>query len=508
MALASRRYLILAILAGALALISLDNTIVNVALPSMQESLNATTTQMQWVVDAYSVLFAGTLLLAGTLSDRFGRRRALMFGLVVFGAGSTIAGLATSAEMLIACRALMGIGGAFIMPSTLSILAQVFTDPRERAQAIGIWAAVAGAAVGLGPIVGGLLLEVFDWRSVFWVNPPLAVVLLVLAVRFIPESTDPARPRLDLIGAALSTLGLIALVVTIIQLPDEGLSADVVVIAVIAVVSLIAFVWWERRTETPLLPMTLFTQRLFTVSIASVALVYFALMGVMFFLPQFLQLVQGFDPLGSGFAVLPGAVGLFLASLISPRLADRFGTRRIVVLGLLLVAVGLAVAVPIGVDAAYLHLGGCLLAMGLGLGLVLPQATNGVLASVPRERAGLGSAVNDGIGELGGSLGVAVLGAVLAAGYRNQVDANIDAAGDALAEVPTAVVDAVRESLASASLIIRQLPEVIAEPVRAATGEAFVSGMDTALAVGAVISLIGAAVAWWGFPRQVERVEE
>jgi predicted MFS family arabinose efflux permease len=236
--------------------------------------------------------------------------------------------------------------------------------------------------------------------------------------------------------------------------------------------------------------------------------VYFALMGVMFFLPQFLQLVQGFDPLGSGLAVLPGAVGLFLASLMSPRLANRFGTRRIVVLGLLLVAVGLAAAVPIGVDAAYLHLGGCLLAMGLGLGLVLPQATNGVLASVPRERAGLGSAVNDGIGELGGSLGVAVLGAVLAAGYRNQVNADLDAAGDALADVPTAVVDAVRESLASASLIIRQLPEVIAEPVRAATGEAFVSGMDTALAVGAVISLIGAVVAWWGFPRQVERVEE
>jgi predicted MFS family arabinose efflux permease len=253
--------------------------------------------------------------------------------------------------------------------------------------------------------------------------------------------------------------------------------------------------------------MTLFTQRLFTVSIASVALVYFALMGVMFFLPQFLQLVQGFDPLGSGFAVLPGAAGLFVASLLSPRLADRFGTRRIVVLGLLLVAVGLAVAVPIGVDAAYLHLGGCLLAMGLGLGLVLPQATNGVLASVPRERAGLGSAVNDGVGELGGSLGVAVLGAILAAGYRDQVSTDIDAAGDALANVPTEVLDALRESLASASLVIRQLPEVIAEPVRAATGEAFVSGMDTALAVGAVISLIGAAVAWWGFPRQVERVE-
>lgn len=503
-----RPYAVLAILGGALALISLDNTIVNVALPSMQESLSASTAELQWVVDAYSVLFAGTLLLAGTLSDRFGRRRALLFGLVVFAVASFTAGLVSSAAALIACRAVMGIGAAFIMPSTLSILAQVFTDRNERARAIGIWAAVAGAAVGLGPILGGALLAVFDWRSIFWVNPPLAVIVIILALLFVPESTDPAKPRLDLIGAALSSVGLIAFVVTIIEVPDEGLSLTTVGAAIVAVAALSGFVVWERRVPIPLLPMTLFGQRLFVVAIASVALVYFALMGVMFFLPQFLQLVQGFTPLQSGFAVLPGAAGLFVASLLSPSLAARIGTRRTVVIGLLAVALGLAAAVPLGVDSPYVHLGACLALMGLGLGLVLPQATNGVLASVPRERAGLGSAVNDGVGELGGALGVAILGAVLAVSYRSQIDADIATAGDALTDVPAAVIDSIRESLAAASLAIRQLPEELAEPVRAATGQAFVSGMDIALAVAAVVAAVGALVAWRGFPERVGPVEE
>jgi len=505
---APRRNVVLAILGGALALISLDNTIVNVALPSMQESLGASTAELQWVVDAYSVLFAGTLLLAGTLSDRFGRRRALLFGLIVFAVASFTAGLVSSASALIACRAVMGIGAAFIMPSTLSILAQVFTDRNERARAIGIWAAVAGAAVGLGPILGGALLAVADWRSIFWVNPPLAAIVIILALLFVPESTDPAKPRLDLIGAALSSVGLIAFVVTIIEVPDEGNSMTTVTAAVTAVIALVGFVLWERRAPVPLLPMSLFGQRLFVVAIASVALVYFALMGVMFFLPQFLQLVQGFTPLQSGFAVLPGAAGLFVASLLSPGLAARIGTRRTVMIGLLAVAVGLGAAVPLGVDSPYLHLGSCLMLMGLGLGLVLPQATNGVLASVPRQRAGLGSAVNDGMGELGGALGVAVLGAVLAASYRSQIDTDIAAAGDSLADVPAAVIESIRESLASASRAIRQLPEGFAEPVRAATGQAFVSGMDIALAVASVVVLIGAVVAWRGFPDRVSRVEE
>ena len=215
---------ILFVLAAALALISLDNTIVNVALPTLQEELGASTAELQWVVDAYSVLFAGTLLLAGSLGDRFGRRRALVIGLVVFGAGSLTAGFATTADGLIVCRAIMGIGGAFIMPSTLSILVQVFTDPRARAQAIGIWAAVAGAAVAIGPILGGFLLEVTSWHAIFWVNPPLVVLAVVATLLLVPESLDPGKPRLDPLGAVLSTVGIVAFVVTVIEVPVQGIS--------------------------------------------------------------------------------------------------------------------------------------------------------------------------------------------------------------------------------------------------------------------------------------------
>lgn len=496
------------VLAGALALISLDNTIVNVALPTLQEELGASTAELQWVVDAYSVLFAGMLLLAGSLGDRFGRRRTLIIGLVIFGAGSLAAGFATSADLLIVCRAIMGIGGAFIMPSTLSILVQVFTEPRERAQAIGIWAAVAGAAVAIGPILGGLLLEVTTWHAIFWVNPPLAVLAILATLALVPESRDPSRPRLDPLGAILSTVGIVAFVVTVIEVPDQGVSPVTFASTVTAVVFLAAFVWWERRAPRPLLPMELFANRLFTVAIVTVALVYGALMGVMFFLPQFLQLVQGDTPLQSGIAMLPAAGGLFLASLFSPRWAERYGTRRIVVTGLVLVVLGLAFAAYLTADSAYLHVGGSLGLMGLGLGMVLPQATNAVLASVPRERAGMGSAVNDGVGELGGSLGVAVLGSLLSLGYRNEIEAQVSAAGDAIAAIPSSVVDAVRESLAAGSLAVASLPADVATPIRQVAGNAFVSGMTTALLVAAAIVAAGALLAWRLFPARVERVEE
>lgn len=496
------------VLSAALAVIAFDNTIVNVALPRLQEDLNATTSQLQWVVDAYSVLFAGLLLLAGSLGDRFGRRLAFTAGLVVFGVGSLMAGFASDAGTLTFWRAVMGVGGAFIMPSTLSILTQVFTDRRERAQAIGIWAAVAGGAVALGPIVGGVLLEQFDWNAIFWVNPPIVALVLIATVLIVPESKDPARPRLDPWGAVLSTLGVVALVVAIIQVPEAGLDAVTVGSAVVAVAALGAFVWWERRAPRPMLPMSLFRERLFTVAIVAVALVYFALMGTMFFMPQFLQLVQGMTPLQSGVAVLPGALGMLVTSLVSPRVAQRVGARRMVVAGLAVVTVGLSGMAFLTVQASYAWIGVSLLLMGIGLGMTLPQATNGVLASVPRERAGMGAAVNDGMSELGGSLGVAVLGAVMAAMYRGQIDDAIVRAGDAVNSVPTQVVEAVRESLASAILAIARLPADVADVIRDVAAQAFVTGMTWALTVGAVVAGVGVVLAWRMFPARVEQVEE
>jgi EmrB/QacA subfamily drug resistance transporter len=394
------------------------------------------------------------------------------------------------------------------MPSTLSILVQVFTDPRARAQAIGIWAAVAGAAVAIGPILGGFLLEVTSWHAIFWVNPPLVVLAVVATLLLVPESLDPGKPRLDPLGAVLSTVGIVAFVVTVIEVPDQGISTVTILSTVTAIVFLVAFVWWERRAPRPLLPMELFANRLFTVAIITVAIVYGALMGVMFFLPQFLQLVQGDSPLQSGIAMLPAAGGLFLASLFSPRWAERWGTRRIVVLGLVLVVVGLSLAAYLTAGSAYVHVGGSLGLMGLGLGMVLPQATNAVLASVPRERAGMGSAVNDGVGELGGSLGVAILGSLLSLGYRNEIEAQIQAAGDAINTIPAGVVEAVRESLAAGSLAVARLPSDFATPIREAAGNAFVSGMTTALMVAAVIVAAGAFLAWRMFPARVDKVEE
>ncbi len=505
---AASKWSILAILSFALALISLDNTIVNVALPSLQEDLKATSTQLQWVVDAYSVLFAGTLLLAGGLGDRFGRKRILVIGLVIFGAGSLAAGASSSVDLLIASRALMGIGGAFIMPSTLSILVQTFTAPAERAQAIGVWAAVAGVGVAIGPIVGGALLEHFSWHSVFLVNPPLILIALAITLFVVPESLDPSKPKLDMTGAALSSLGLIALVAFIVELPDSGINAVTVGAGFIAAAFLSLFVWWEKRAPRPLLPMELFTKRVFAVAVVLVGLVYFALMGALFFLPQFLQLVQDMTPLQSGVSMLPGAGGLLVASLVSPRLAERLGTRNVVVVGVLIVTAGLSAMAFVQPMTTYPYVGLALGITGVGMGLVLPQATNAVLSQVPRERSGMGSAVNDAVSELGGSFGVAILGGILAFFYRARIDEAVSSAGPVATELPDSVLETVRESLASAMVLIGQLPQGLGDPARSVVSQAFVSGMGWALTTGAVVTFLGALLAWRYFPRRMDKVEE
>lgn len=502
------RWAVLIVLSSALAIISLDNTIVNVALPRLQENLAATTSQLQWVVDAYSVMFAGSLLLAGSLGDRFGRRKMLILGLLIFTAGSLLAIFVNQATTLTLCRGLMGIGGAFIMPSTLSILVQVFKEPKERAQAIGIWAAVAGLGVAIGPIVGGLLLEHFTWHAIFWVNPPIAVAVIAAVLIFIPESADQSKPRLDLVGAVLSGLGLVALVVTIIELPEVGIEAFTVTAAVCAVLFLVGFVLWEKRVSRPLLPMQYFKERLFSTSIVIVALVYFALMGAMFFLPQFLQLVKGMSPLQSGIAVLPGAGGLLLASLVSPKLAERFGTRRLVVIGMSVVTAGMLAFSYLQTDTAYIFIAVVFGSIGAGLGLTLPQATNGVLASVPAERSGMGSAVNDAMSELGGSFGVAILGATMSIFYRQNIEQAISNAGEKILLLPPHAIEAARESLAAASIEATRIPDAIGKVYRDVAGQAFVTGMTWALFIGAIITFAGVLIAWKFLPQHVERIEE
>ena len=496
----ARRWVILALLAGCLALIALDNTIVNVALPRMQEDLHVSEGELQWIVDSYSLFFAGSLLIAGSLGDRYGRRLALLFGLSVFGLFSLGAGLAPNTDTLMICRALMGIGGAFIMPPTLSILAQVFRDPGERGQAIAIWAAVAGAAVAVGPVLGGFLLEHFDWHSIFLINPVLVIGAIAVTLAVVPESRNPARPRLDPLGATLSTTGLVSLIYAIIQIPEDGLSLGTVGAGLVGIALLVGFVVWELRAPSPMLDMNFFADSLFSTSVFAVAVIYFALFGAMFFVPQFLQLVRGFSPLASGFGVVPLAAGLLVASLLSTRWAAHVGARTVVVTGLLSVTAGMVVAAFITASTPYVVLGIVLALMGAGLGLALPQGTNGIIASVPREKAGSGAAVNDAVGEIGGSLGVAILGAILSTSYHSSINTAIARAGPAAAELPHATLDSIRESLASASVAAGQIEGPAGPAIRATAGVAFTNGMTTALLIGAIVPAVGAIVVRWKFP--------
>ncbi|MCE1174759.1 MAG: MFS transporter, partial [Propionibacteriales bacterium] len=284
---------VLAILGVAIALSSLDATMVNVALPSIQATFDAPTPLLQWVVDAYAVTFAGTLLLAGALADRFGRRRILVIGLAVFALADIGAMLSDAIAPLVVCRAIIGVAAAFILPAALGIIIELFPDPHERASAIGVWAGVTAVGVAIGPVVGGFLVENFAWSAVFAIGPPIAAVTAVVALRYVPESADPDNPRLDVFGAVLSSLGLAALVIFVIEVAEYGIKPLTVGLAAAAVVLLATFGWWQTRVTKPLLPLELFGFRGFTVSLIIVGLVYATLMGAMFLLPQYLQLVHG-----------------------------------------------------------------------------------------------------------------------------------------------------------------------------------------------------------------------
>ena len=330
-----RRWWTLVVLSVSLLVISLDNTILNVALPTIERDLDASSGDLQWIVDSYTLVFAGLLLTLGSLGDRFGRRLALVSGLVVFGAGSLLSALAPSADMLIASRALMGVGGALIMPSTLSILTNVF-PVHERPKAIGIWAAVAGLGIAVGPVAGGWLIEQFDWSSVFLVNLPIVALALAAAPALVPESRDPAQSRLDPVGAVLSTAGLGVLTWAIIEGGGERGWTDVVTLGGfgVALAALAAFVAWELRTSSPMLDVRLFRIRRFSGASVSISLVFFSLFGAIFFLTMYLQEVMDYGALAAGLRVTPIAAGLVLGGPLSAKLANRAGTRNVVAGGL------------------------------------------------------------------------------------------------------------------------------------------------------------------------------
>jgi EmrB/QacA subfamily drug resistance transporter len=481
-----RRWLTLAVLCLSLFVIVVDNTIVNVALPTLVEDLGTTTSQLQWVVDSYTLVFAGLLLVAGSLGDRFGRKGALTLGLVIFGVASATAAFADGVGALIASRAVMGVGAALIMPATLSILTNVFTDVRERAIAIALWSAVAGIAVAMGPVTGGFLLEHFWWGSVFIVNVPVVIVAIAAGRALVPTSRDPAVPRIDYVGAGLSVVGLATLVWTIIEAPEHGWTSGTAIAGFgVAAVVLALFAAWELRTDEPMLDLRLFTNPRFSAASGAITLISFALFGFIFMATQYLQFILGYSALSAGVHTLPFAAAVMVTAPMSSKLVDRFGTKRIVALGLASFSAGMVVAAGTSMASGYDRVVLTMVLLGGGMGLAQAPATESIMGALPRAKAGVGSAVNDTTRELGGALGVAIIGSILSSLYDARL---VDRAGG---DVPEAAKDSVGSALAVAGRIGGPQGDALADAAR----EAFVHGMTRASIVTAAFAAVGAVVA-------------
>jgi len=486
-----RRWWVLAVLCVSLAMIGLDNTILNVALPTLVRDLHASFSQLQWIIDSYTVVFAGLLLTAGSLGDRFGRKWVMLVGLGVFCAGSAFSAFAWSPEILVVTRALMGVGGALVMPATLSILTNVFVEPHEREKAIGIWAGVAGVGIAVGPIAGGLLLQHFWWGSVFLINVPVIVVGMIAAALLVPNSADPAAPRLDLVGAFLSTVGLAVLLWGIIEAPTTGWHSDRVLVGVsVGLVILGLFLAWELHTDHPMIHLRFFRNRRFSAAGGAIALVVLGLYGTLFVLTQYLQFVLGYSALGTGVAFIPLALLLLIAGPASTPLVRRLGTKAVVSTGLLMIAGGLAWLATASANATFVGgVLGPLAILGLGFGLTMAPTTESIMGSLPRAQAGAGSAMNSTLLQVGGALGVAIIGSVLSAGYRSSVDAVM--AGHA---VPAWVAQIIRSSVGGALEVAHRAGGTLGQALAGAADHGFVHGMHMAMGVACGFAVLGILV--------------
>jgi len=486
--------LILTSLLLAAFLVNLDTTIVNVALPTLVRQLHASTTQLQWVVDAFSLVFAGSVLAAGSLSDRFGRKGMLLAGLAVFGAGSLAGGLTDTPAALIATRAVMGVGAAMVFPSTLSLLTNVFTERRERALAIGLWGAITGVAIALGPIVGGWLLELSDWRSIFFAMAPVAALGGVLAARFVPSSRDARAPRTDRAGFALSTATIGLLIYTIIEAPTHGWGG-VGTLGSFAVASALAaaFVVRERRAEQPMLDLSLFGNPRFTAASGAVAISFFALSGFIFLVTQYFQFLKGYGPLSTGVRLLPVASSVAISSILGARLAVRVGTKLIVATGLFAMAAFYLWVTTAAVGTSYGTIAAQMVVLGTGMGLTSAPATEAVMGVVPRAKAGVGSAVNDATRLLGGTLGVAVIGSVYSSLYARRLTSALPAG------LPSTITHTAHASVGAALTVADRLADVdhsgLGASIHAAASAAFFHGFHAANYVSAAVAAAGAMMA-------------
>ncbi|MFE2987982.1 MFS transporter [Streptomyces sp. NPDC059262] len=466
-----QRWLILGVICLAQLTVLLDNTVLNVAIPSLTRELDASTSDIQWMINAYSLVQSGLLLTAGSSADRYGRKKMLAAGLVLFGAGSLVAGLAQSTGQLIAARAGMGVGGALLMTTTLAVVVQIFDDT-ERVRAIGLWATVNSLGFAAGPLIGGVMLDHFWWGAIFLVNIPVAVIGLIAVLALVPESKNPLGARPDLVGALLSTVGMTGVVYAIISGPQHGwTSAHVGFSALVGLVVLAAFVVWELRIPYPMLDMHFFRNQQFTGAVAGAILVAFGMGGSLFLLTQHLQFVLGYGALEAGLRTAPMALTVVVLNLtgVGARILPKLGTPATIATGMSCLAAGLAAIALLGGDSY----GGMLLGlvvMGAGISVAMPAMANAIMSAIPPEKAGVGAGVNGTLAEFGNGLGVAVLGAVLNSRFA------------ALVSVSAASLPAALAAAKSG-----------AERKRIA--DAFSSGLETSQLVGAVAVLVGGLLA-------------
>ncbi|HEX4109977.1 MAG TPA: MFS transporter [Solirubrobacteraceae bacterium] len=490
----SRKPLILISLLLAAFVINLDTTIVNVALPTLVRELRASNSQLQWIVDAFSLLFAGVVLAAGSLSDRFGRKGMLLAGLSVFGLASVAGGLTDSPGELIAARAAMGVGAAMVFPSTLSLLTNVFTERRERALAIGLWGAITGAAIALGPIVGGWLIELSDWRSIFFAMAPIAAIAAGLVAGYVPTSRDSHAPRIDRAGFVLSTAAIALLVYTIIEAPSRGWgSSRTLGSFALAAVLATAFAGLEWRAREPMLDLSLFGNLRFTAASASVAISFFALSGFIFLVTQYFQFLKGYGPLSTGVRLLPVASSVAISSILGAKLAVRVGTKLVVASGLLAMAAFYVWATTEQAATGYGTIAAQMVVLGTGMGLTSAPATEAIMGVIPTAKAGVGSAVNDATRLLGGTLGVAVVGSVYASLYTSRLTR-------ALPEgLPARFAQTAHESVGAALTTANKLAgaghPALAAALHNAASRAFLDGFHAANYLVGGVAAAGAVMA-------------
>ena len=492
-----RRQQILAVMTLSLVLVVAGVSSLNLALPSIRDAVQPSNNELLWIVDSYALVFAGLLLPAGALGDKYGRRRALLVGLILFAVGALLATRASGPISLISSRSIMGVGAALTMPATLSIITIVF-PPDERGKAIAVWAGFAGAGGALGLVGGGLLLQSFWWGSVFFINVPIAVVAVVAVIMLVPESKEGAERPLDPVGALLSMAGLGVLLYAIIQGPENGWTSAIVLGGlVVAFASLALFVWWELRSAYPMLDPRYFQNRRFSLGSLTISAAFLVMLGFFFILTLFYQFAQGHSPLAAAARLLPFAATMVVVAPRSAGLAQKFGARAMVTVGLLLSATGLFLFGFVQVTTHFGVIVIPLILMAAGLATLMPPSTEAIVSSVPQSQAGVGSAVNDTTREVGGSLGIALLGSLLSSGYRSGL-------GDALAGLPEQAAEIARDSIGAANAVASQIGGEAGARLIEAAGSAYTDGMRLAFWVGALVLTAAAATVWQMYPHDAQ----